>query len=203
MLTYAECDYYNDKHWERFSKFGIMLDSGAFSMAKSGKKLDLIEYCEYIKLRKPAKYISMDVIGNPEQSELNLLEMVKQDLDPIPVFHAGSDFKFLQRLVDMGYTYICLGGTVGQKNPQRIEFFDTVFAKYPEIKFHGLGMTSLELLKRYNFYSVDSTTWLIPDRAGRYIGPDDTQIPAPEGMSKDERYRITIGRMLDIANATT
>lgn len=39
-------------------------------------------------------------------------------------------------------------------------------AKENNCKVHGLGFTNLEGLKKYKFYSVDSTAWLYGNRGG-------------------------------------
>ena len=51
----------------------------------------------------------------------------------------------------------------GNISIDRIKFhLDNLFLKYvlnSKIKIHGFGITSLELLLRYPWYSVDSSTW--------------------------------------------
>jgi hypothetical protein len=51
-------------------------------------------------------------------------------------------------------------------------------------KVHGLGFTNLEGIKKYKFYSVDSTAWLYGNRGGylyKFTGETIAKI-APKGM---------------------
>ena len=58
---------------------------------------------------------------------------------------------------------------------------DTIFSDYvcdkdgmPKIKIHGFGITSLPLLLRYPWYSVDSTSWVLTGRFGAIFVPKKT-----------------------------
>ena len=124
------------------NKCNLLLDSGAFSAWKKGKDIDIYKYIEYIKKNNINMYFNLDVVGDIEKTNENQKIMEANGLYPIPVFHYGSDFKHLKYLVDCGYNYIGLGGTVGQSTNKRIEFFNICFELYPNIKFHGLGVSS-------------------------------------------------------------
>ena len=92
----------------------------------------------------------------------------------------------------MGYTYICLGGSVGRKKTERFNFFENIYNKYPTHKFHGLGVNDPKLIKSFPFYSVDSTSWLIGDKVGRIFNSHGVQIDAPKTMSSKEKFKINI-----------
>lgn len=161
----------------------LLLDSGAYSAWKKGKEIDIYKYIEYIKKNNISMYFNLDVVGDIEKTNENQKIMEKHGLSPIPVFHYGSDFKQLKYLVDSGYTYIGLGGTVGKSTDKKIEFFDKCFELYPHINFHGLGVTSKKLIDMYNWFSVDSTTWLTPFKYRKEITKDGVQIKSEEKNS--------------------
>ena len=140
----------------------IMLDSGAFSAWNAGKQIDINKYIEFIRDNNIDVYFNLDVIGDVEGTIANQRIMEQAGLNPIPVFHYGEPFEYLDYLVEQGYTYIGLGGTVRKSVKQRQEFFDEVFSRHPHIDYHGLGVTSKTLVENYNWYSCDSTTWLTP-----------------------------------------
>ena len=165
----------------------LMLDSGAFSVWKKGKNIDVYKYIEFIKKNEIKIYFNLDVIGDKEKTMINQKIMEENGLNPIPVFHYGEEFSYLDYLVESGYEYIGLGGTVGKSTKTRIEFFDKCFKKYPNIKFHGLGVTSKILVDMYNWYSVDSTTWLTPFKTGKEINMNGNQIISDE---KDANKRF-------------
>lgn len=164
------------------SEFRFFLDSGAYSAWSKGTKIDLDEYVAFIKANIDLieVYASLDVIpgapGRPatererseaaEQSWQNYLYMKGEGLDPLPVYHYGEDPKFLERMLDAQIPYIGIGGLVGVPGGSRMVWLDRVFARItddagaPLVKTHGFGMTSVPLIFRYPWYSVDSTTWI-------------------------------------------
>ena len=150
----------------------IMLDSGAFSAWNKGKEIDIYKYIDFIKQNDIKIYFNLDVIGDVEGTKRNQKIMEDNGLNPIPVFHYGEPFEYLDWLVEQGYTYIGIGGTVGKSNQVRIEFFDKIYERHPNIDYHALGVTSKVLVERYNWYSVDSTSWLSPFKNKRIITID-------------------------------
>ncbi len=164
------------------SDFIFFLDSGAFSAWSRGTKIDIDEYVAFIKANIDLieVYACLDAIpGAPgrtatvserieaaETTWRNYLYMVNEGLDPLPVFHYGEDFKYLERMLDHGCSYIGIGGLVGIPALNRRHWLDRVFTRItdddgmPIIKTHGFGMTSVPLIFRYPWYSVDSTAWI-------------------------------------------
>lgn len=202
MLTFAEKKSYSKKQWERFKhyKFEILLDSGAFSVWKKGIKIDILEYCDYVKEHNIENYICLDEVGNFDKSYQNLKIMEKSNLKPIPVFHYGTDLDKLKILVDDSYSYICLGGTVGLKREQKRIFFESIFQKYPNIKFHGLGIGDHHLIKNFPFYSVDSTTWLMAGKYKKIFDENGKRVKIPPLMEIEDRWRNTIGFFVNLEN---
>jgi hypothetical protein len=165
------------------SEFTFFLDSGAFSAWSRGAVIDLDEYCAFVKanIEHIEVYANLDVIpGVPgrnatkaereraaAQSWENFLYMRSEGLDPLPIFHVGEDFKWLDMMCE-ATDYIGLGGMVGSHlTPDlRRGWLDSVFYRIcdsegkPAVKTHGFGMTSIPLIFRYPWYSVDSTTWI-------------------------------------------
>lgn len=137
----------------------IMLDSGAFSAYRSGRRIDILHYCDFISsnLDRIDHYVNLDVIGDAEASMANLQFMESRGLSPMPVFHHGEDFDVLRRLRD-SYPYIGLGGMVPRSRPRMFEWLTTIFERFPH-KYHGFGVGDVSLIKAFPFHSVDNTTW--------------------------------------------
>jgi hypothetical protein len=140
----------------------LMLDSGAFTVWKQGETIDIYQYINFIKNNDIDVYFNLDVIGDVEGTKKNQKIMGDNGLNPIPVFHYGEPFEYLDWLVKQGYEYIGLRGTVGKTVQQRKEFFDEVFRRHPDIDYHALGVGAKGLVEGYSWFSVDSTTWLTP-----------------------------------------
>lgn len=161
-------------------KVELFLDSGAFSAWSQGKDIDINEYIDFIKEHKKVidVYANLDVIGDAEATWKNQMIMEKAGLSPLPVFHFGEDIKWLKKLLDRDYDYIGLGGMVPISTTNLYHWLDDLFTNYltdkhgmPIVKVHGFGLTSLRLMLRYNWWSVDSTSWVLTGRMGAIYIP--------------------------------
>lgn len=157
----------------------FILDSGAFSAHNSGAEIDLDTYITFLKENHVPIYFNLDVIGNAEATWKNQKTMESAGLNPLPVYHYGEDKKYLFKCLD--YEYFGLGGMVKKTSTILQDWLDRVFTMIPDKdgkicnKIHGLGMTSWELMRRYPWYSVDSTGWAIASAMGDVFYPQYTK----------------------------
>lgn len=161
-------------------KVDLFLDSGAFSAWSQGAVIDIQDYIGFIKNHEASLtvYANLDVIGNPEATWKNQKSMEEAGLSPLPIFHYGTDIKWLNRYLTKGYNYIALGGMVPVPTQKLYPWLDRLFSEnltdhkgMPIIKVHGFGLTSLRLMMRYPWYSVDSTSWVMTSRMGSIYVP--------------------------------
>lgn len=148
--------------------FNVFIDSGAFSAANSGKEIDINKYCEFLHEVKPTLYAGLDVLGDSTKTMQNQAFMEDVwDLEPMPTFHMGSPLTDLIPL--MKYNYIALGGMVFSAGIQSHcdEVWHYILTNKPSLKVHGFGLTNIELMKRYPWYSVDSSSFKSCKRFGR------------------------------------
>jgi len=159
------------------NKVELFLDSGAFSAKSQGVEINIQEYIKFIKTHEDVIdiYANLDVIGDAKASWKNQLLMEKEGLKPLPVFHFGEEESYLKTLIDK-YEYIAVGGMV--KSGDLKSFLDRIFTHFicgkdglPKVKVHGFGLTSLPLMLRYPWYSVDSTSWVVTGRMGSIYIP--------------------------------
>lgn len=160
------------------SRVSLFLDSGAFSAWSNNSEVDIDEYIQFIKDNEKYLdvYVNLDVIGDAQKSWDNQKYMEKHGLNPLPVFHPmREDDSWLQKYIDEGYDYIGMGGmaggafTVSAIRPRLDYLFDKIICgkdHLPKVKIHGFGMTSLRLMLRYPWFSVDSTSWVKTGRFG-------------------------------------
>lgn len=175
--------------YEAYPNCNVILDSGAFSRINKVVDFTLEDYISFLHRSKDYfyKYITLDYPLKPNvsqeeiefsfvETQKNLQILEKEGLKPLPVYQRM--WKRLDKLEEYleKYDYICIAGAGGffsTKNVQdEIEiYFNQVFelnGKYNK-KLHGLAQTKLEVLKRFPFYSVDSTSWKMTSAMGNVI----------------------------------
>lgn len=159
----------------------LFLDSGVFSAWNRKTSLDIKAYCKFIE--RNASYLqcyaTMDVIpgafgekrtrkdveDSAKGSYDNQQFMRGRGLKPIPIFHQGESFEWLERYVQDGEDYIGISTAKDLRNSEQREWLDHVFTMItdkdgvPYVKTHGFGITNISFLLRYPFFTVDSTTW--------------------------------------------
>lgn len=150
--------------------YDVFIDSGAFSAASSNKEIDIKDYCQFIKDTGVVTYAGLDVIGDAAKTRENNEYMVKEHgLNPIPTFHMGSNIEDLEKIAAGQYSYIALGGLVFSSNV--LNHCDAVWhwilKNNPKLRVHGFGLTNIDLMKRYPWYSVDSSSFKSCKRFGR------------------------------------
>lgn len=178
-------------------KISFFLDSGAhalYTFALRGKSVkDYSVYYEsdefWAYVDSYAKYlqekqsvfdvaVNVDVIFQPEMSwKVQKYLEDNYKLNIIPVVHFGAEDKWLKLYMD-NYEYIGLGG-MGQEVSKLayMKYGDRTFKTlcddkgWPLRKTHGFALTSIDIMLRYPFYSVDSSTWLIGEKFGLLLIP--------------------------------
>lgn len=188
------------RSFAKWGNFKVFLDSGAYSwdqfITKRGetvteeKEMEYLDtYIEFIKEHGDRLYDSanLDFVGNPEKTLKTQRYMELCGVKPVPVFHYHAalgdpkvkqwHFDFLKDILTE-YDYLALGGGVSgglNSNKYITRFGDEVFRIIEgmgrEIKVHGFGITSVPLMFRYPWYSVDSTTWLQVAAYGKIFVP--------------------------------
>lgn len=179
----------------RSDKQTIFLDSGAFSMFTQGVKVDLASYANYIKNHSDIIHVAsnLDAIGagNEQLSYDRQKQLEDMGVDIKPVHHVRDHDEWLVRYLEEGYDYIFLGGMVPENTPTLMKWLDDMWSKYltnpdgtPKVKVHGFGLTTLSLMTRYPWYSVDSTSWVMTSRFGSIF----LDVPQPDGTIRD--YKV-------------
>jgi hypothetical protein len=176
----------------------MFLDSGAFSAFTLGATIDLDQYAKFIKDNPDIIHqaASVDVIGagKEQQSYDNLKYLERLGVQVLPTHHARDADHWLQRFLDEGYTHLCLGGMVPESTQYLREWLDKMWGRYltnpdgtAKIKVHGFGLTTLELMFRYPWYSVDSTSWVMASRMGLIY----VDLPRPDGSIRDFKVDVS------------
>lgn len=171
--------YHSLKPKEPSSGFNLLLDSGGFVARTKGTPISVKDLANYINKHKVKVAFELDT-NDRHETEYNrdyLLGMTQATI--IPVYHysdfASGDYALLDEFIEK-FSYISIGGVAGEglgtKNEKLL--YDFIFSRTQDkVKVHGLGITALRILKRYPFYSVDSTSWLSAARYGNFQSIED------------------------------
>lgn len=159
------------KALDAFKKIGrprkIFLDSGAYSAKQLGIKIDRQEYLEFIKQYRQQIDVcaNLDVIGDHKGTADNQNFFEKNNIQPLPVYHRGEPFSVYEAMLKK-YRYVALGGMT-KNTTQRSLWLARCFiaAQTYKTKLHGFGVTHIETLYSFPFFSTDATTW---GSGGRY-----------------------------------
>lgn len=208
--------YVNDKKHvrDRFEEgLETFIDCGAYSAFTKGKEIDIDKYIEFLNIHSDLIHpcASLDFIPKgrdvnainegAEKSWQNYLYMIDKLKNPksvLPVFHYGEDFKYLRQILEYNspkVDYMAFGGLVFASTKDRHKWIAQAFdiiknSSNPDIKVHGFGVTNLNILETYPFYSADSTTWIMTGSNGNILTKygvltlSNKKLDAPRHISK-------------------
>lgn len=178
----------------------FLMDSGAFTImnTKSGKNFNIVEftkeYARFIKKWNIDNFIELDVDSVfGMQTYIDCLHLL-QDItgkDPIRVMHTWRGKDYFEELTKKK-NFVCLGGIAGTQNMNLARsnlqwFVDT--AHKNNCKIHGLGIGTIDLIRKHNFDSVDSANWCGAYRFGallRFNGHELCKYNGSEGAGENE-----------------
>ena len=164
----------------------FFLDSGAFSFHKSGIAVDVDDYIAYANsLDEHTMAVAQldtipgslgkektpeDYVKSAQKSWENFLYMyprMKSKEKLIPVFHYGEDFSALRRMLEWRdddgnpLTYIGISPANDTAQATKNRYMKNVYdiiaqSSNPNVRTHLFGMTSLDALRKFPYYSADS-----------------------------------------------
>lgn len=177
-------------------KWNFLLDSGAFTFMNNLKNSKDIDWDNYVE--KYAKCINDNDIDLFFELDIDVLvgieevERLRNKLEKltnkkcIPVWHKSRGLDYWKQMCK-DYEYVAIGGiAIGTIKRSQYDIFVPLLkiAKESNCKVHGLGFSSVEGMKKYKFYSTDSTTWSVGNRAGflfQFKGDKMYRIEKPKG----------------------
>lgn len=168
----------------------IMLDSGAFTSWNIGKPVQLDQLIAYnldVLRRYPQHrfvFIALDVIPGSRKQKATQVEInaaVEQSYQNfrtmlqampgqtvLPVYHSGEDRHIRDRYLQH-VPYMCLSMNQNLSEGQRLRWARE--AMVPGYSFHGLAATGNAMLSQVDWYSVDSSGWLMVAAMGSILFP--------------------------------
>lgn len=166
LESYANTKKPKPKEWAD----AYFMDSGAFSVWRSGKTVKLEDYIAFCKEYRSVftVYAALDVIGDAEASFRNYVAMRDAGLDPMPAFHHGSPLKWVDEYAKLT-SHIGLGGIAMMTKRDRATFLRGIFQRYPDpskVGFHGFGINDFDILQSFPWKTADATSIHIAARQG-------------------------------------
>ena len=154
--------------------------------------VDIHKYIAFVKEHEDIiwRVVNLDVIPGeqgrePGQEEIeiaaqqgfeNLMLMRSHGINPIHVYHQGENLKWLDKMIVEGQCdYVGISPCNDYSTERKQAWLDQVFRylgeKYPDIKTHGFGVTASVLVKRYPWYSTDSSSYSLTAAMGAILTP--------------------------------
>jgi len=177
-------EHKNGKYGDYVCQENHILDSGAFSMLKGKTNINFEnytdQYIDFINKTNQKLFFELDIykiIGIEKTEQLRKKIEQKTNKQTIPVWHKHLGFDYLIKLTNE-YKYIAFGGfaikDITKKDFKYIPYLLDI-CKKNNCKVHGLGFTQGSYLKNknFNFYSIDSTTWLVGGKFGNICNFDN------------------------------
>lgn len=172
----------------RADKVKVFLDSGAFSSFSLGVDVSIEAYAEFVKGHQDIIEMAsvLDAIGDPVGTYNNQNTLERLGAEVLPCFHYGEPLDLCEYYVN-NYPYITIGGMVPIPNRKLEGWLDEIWDKVltdkdglARIKVHGFGLTARDLMLKYPWYSVDSSSWVQVGANGGIVLPE---FPQPIAIS--------------------
>lgn len=183
----------------------IFLDSGAFSAFTLGATIDIRKYAKFILANSDIIDVAsvLDGIGDAQLTLDNQHQLEDLGVQVLPCFHFGEDVSYLERYLE-DYDHITIGGMVPIPNAQLLPWLDFLWANFltddkgwPLAKVHGFGLTAMNLVYRYPWYSVDSSSWVQSGAFGQVATITDKGTIRAIPMSEDSPAVHTMNQHYD------
>jgi hypothetical protein len=179
---YTLTTYYHLRNKKEIPKYcysdNLILDSGAFTFF-GGKKVDwniyVDNYIDFINKCNKKLFFELDIdsiVGLSQVEDIRKRIINKTGKNPIPVWHPSRGIDYYKRMVDeFDYIALSLSGQytsawIKNPNADKVIYKLLSLANKNNCKVHGLGYTKLSKLGKFNFYSVDSTSWIMSMKFG-------------------------------------
>lgn len=196
----ASFEYKNSmKQWKPKECRNFLADSGAFTAMNAGKPIDgkyIDSYIKWIIENDINYFMEMDldeIIGYEKTLEIRKVIERETGKKPIPCWHLERGEKGWKDMCDR-YDYVAISlsrMTKTSKWLQRYDFKPLGFflgeAAKRNCKVHALGCNDLSLLRKYHFYSADSSTHTLGNRYGQVFVFKNGEI---KNINKDRTHRI-------------
>lgn len=161
-----------------------IMDSGAFSVANSGKTINIYEYMTACRSVDAAEVIALDDLNSWAISKRNTELMLAAGIPAMPVYHHGEPIEYLDWCCQNAEK-IGLGSKIKTKPLWLKSTMDHIWKNFGPTKVHGFGMAGRKAVQVVPFDSVDASSWgTAVGRFGQFCGYTGKQIHLKTRMKK-------------------
>lgn len=188
----------------------MFLDSGAFSAMHTGEKLDPSRYADFIHAHRQHFDViaSLDVMRDPVASEKNFAVLKRRGLGDVvlPVYHYGSERKYLDRALDASGGRVAIGGVARLRPKDALRWLSGAHEHLARVGcryVHGFAVTGMQSMAAFPWSSVDST--VIQKTVAHnlfFIGVPPRRFAPSMLPTAPLAVQLEIGRILKGATAT-
>ncbi len=172
-----------------------ILDSGAFSAWKSGKKVDIDALIAEVKKGYWDECVALDVIGDSDGSVRNSLYMLEQGCTVIPVFHYGESWDVLKEYCRL-FPHVGLSCRFGEPMAKSVAWVEQCFARHWPHLFHSFGWVDARILDRVPFDTADAATWQLAPAAFGTWKSFGEKLSIPSSLKSEVRFTTEIEHYL-------
>lgn len=160
--------YPEQLHVVRECSSSFVVDNGAFTEWRNGKKIDVCRYIEFVaECQKSPRFdwaIMSDVIDGTEQENDDLIDNWPKHLVGVPVWHLHESLERAERL-SRSFRTVCIGSSGQWTRPGTREWWQRMNeacdafcdSGIPRCKLHGLRMLDPAIFSHLPLASADST----------------------------------------------
>lgn len=148
------------ERWVDFDDCEILLDCGAFTAANAGHVITLAEYLAFLDKYKSRlfRYLALDKVKDPIQTDVNLKEMLQKGYKPVPVHIFGDKQDRMDELFEISDYVACAGLRRPGRGQAPKSYVAQKMSWAAGRHVHWLGYTKQSMLTTYRPYSCDSST---------------------------------------------
>lgn len=179
----------------------VLIDSGGFQLQTGVAEVYLGAYSLWLQFLLPKHpevvgYFNLDV-RDPLVTLQNQFYLESEGLNPIPVWHAGSDPIEYLDFYCLHYPWVSIGGLASSSVTGKkalASMVNWIMTTYPGTKFHilGMGISGTTTFRQHKPYSVDFSTWSAVARFGHAIVKDKKQFVKEIRLPDEQRARLRV-----------
>lgn len=119
-------------------------------------------------------------------------ELEGEGIHPLPTVHGDDGVEWFKKYIDEGYKFIAVGRGGRRDRNRSMMYLDRIFNTREKtgknVHLHGFAITDFELMLRFPWYSVDSSTWIRAGATGSIFVVHDSALQMIHVSNRQSEY---------------